>query len=38
MHILIGLAALAVWFICIIGIGVSWKVFGVAGDKYDGKR
>lgn len=38
MHIWIGLAALAVWFIGIIGIGVSWRVFGVAGDKHDGKR
>lgn len=38
MHILIGLAALAVWFIGIIGIGVSWKIFGIAGDKHDGKR
>lgn len=38
MHILIGLAALAVWLIGIIGIGVSWKVFGIAGDKHDGKR
>lgn len=38
MHILIGLAALAVWLIGIIGIGVSWKIFGIAGDKHDGKR
>lgn len=32
MHILIGLGAPVVWFIGIIGIGVGWKVFGVAGD------
>lgn len=38
MHILIGFGALVVWFIGIIGIGVGWKVFGVAGDNHDAKR
>jgi hypothetical protein len=38
MHILIGLGALVVWFIGIIGIGVGWKVYGIAGDKHDTKR
>lgn len=38
MHILIGLAALVIWFIGIIRIGVSWKVFGIVGDKHDTKR